>query len=106
MNPLHLLLLVSQIADATTSANVLTKGLEMNPAMRPFSHGGPTTMLVGEVFFDTVQESAAQRWSVGQRNNLTVFFIVEHALCAIHNTNQLRLEGNAGPAVQVPLAKF
>jgi hypothetical protein len=97
------LLLASQIADATTSARVLSSGRELNVTLQPFSHGGVTTMLAGEIFIDAAQERAARRWSAGQRNNVTVLFIVEHTLCALHNAKQMQ---SAPLQAAVPVANF
>ena len=61
---------VLQIADAIISADGFEhhKMTEDDPVMRPFSHGGVPTMLVGFGVMDVLHRIVMRRASVGEKN--------------------------------------
>ena len=70
---LKVLLLATALLDATTSAG----HKELNPMMKPFSHGGLPTMVVGEALYTTLALKLTQP---AQENKVMTVNVAAHAV--------------------------
>lgn len=93
-------LYASQIYDAVQSAHNLRKGqVETTFIMRPFSHGGVPTMLLGFIVQDVALDVLLRNASVGQHNTeLGLRTAVE--LASIVDNNKHRVVGGKGPVLR------
>jgi hypothetical protein len=90
------LLAAAQLYDAANSETTFHyNGWETNPWMKPFSHGGAATMMIGMATYDAGEMLALRNSSVGHKNAYLCSMIGMHVL-AIIKTNENRMRSWAG----------
>ena len=74
----------AQLADGLTSAALFKRPrtYERNPLVRPFTHGGMSTMLPAGAAEDAIVSALAKggHWSAGTQNNAHVLQLLAHIL--------------------------
>jgi hypothetical protein len=78
---LRLVQYAGQALDATLSGAVLHTGnaLETNPQMKPFSHGGTATMLLGYALYDLVSGALQRRMKPAEKDAIAEQQILSNA---------------------------
>ncbi len=90
------LLVAAQLYDAANSAKSFQHNRgETNPWMKPFSHGGAATMMLGMATYDAGEMLALRNSSVGRKNAYLCSMIGIQVL-GIIETNENRMRNAAG----------